>query len=131
MSTRQRRVLLALAVVFALAVACAPTDSRAAGVVSADEVKALIGDPGTLILDVRTPGEFRRGHIPGARNVPVQNLANRLGELPQDKQIVVYCRTGNRSSVAQKILMGSGFSNVANFEDSWVIWTRKDFSVQK
>ncbi|MDH5544388.1 MAG: rhodanese-like domain-containing protein [Gammaproteobacteria bacterium] len=71
---------------------------------------------GALLVDVRTPGEFRSGHVPGAKLIPVNQLSQRLSEFGADKNrpIVVYCRSGSRSGKAQSILRAAGFSNVHN-----------------
>ena len=66
-------------------------------------------DAGALLLDVRTPGEFAMGAIPGAKNIPVQSLAGRLGELSKERAIVVYCASGMRSASALSLLRRSGF----------------------
>lgn len=63
---------------------------------------------GALLLDVRTVGEFAEGHVEGARNIPVQDLAARLTEIPKGREIVVYCRSGGRSAVAAQMLRGRG-----------------------
>ena len=65
-----------------------------------------------LLLDVRTPEEFADGHIPGAINISVQTLSDRLNEVPQDRPIVIYCRSGNRSAQAATILSNAGYSNI-------------------
>lgn len=65
-----------------------------------------------LLLDVRTPEEFASGHIPGAVNIPVEALANRLSEVPQTQTVVVYCRSGNRSATASQILAEAGYSSI-------------------
>jgi len=62
-----------------------------------------------FILDVRTPGEFARGSIPNARNIPVDELRGRLGELPEDRPIHAYCAVGLRSYIACRILVQNGF----------------------
>lgn len=69
---------------------------------------------GALLLDVRTGPEFESGHIEGALNIPVQALAERMGELEKNRNIVVYCRSGMRSASAAKILKKAGFSEVLN-----------------
>lgn len=62
-----------------------------------------------LLLDVRAPAEFAAGHIPGAVNLPVDDLRGRLGEVPRDRPIVAYCQVGQRGYLATRILRQSGF----------------------
>ena len=68
--------------------------------------------PDVAVLDVRKLGEFREGHVPGALHVPHTRLAERLGELPRDKKILVYCRSGARSATAAALLAREGFDAV-------------------
>ena len=65
--------------------------------------------PDKIILDVRDPEEFQTGHIPGAINIPLNDLRSRLGELPKDKEIWVNCRVGQRSYYANRVLLQNGF----------------------
>jgi rhodanese-related sulfurtransferase len=82
-----------------------------------EALAALIeaGEPEHLILDVRTPGEFESGHIPTAENLPVSTIAENPPEVPADRLIVVYCRSGNRSARAARILQEQGYSRVVDF----------------
>ncbi len=84
--------------------------SSAAAAPAKDKIKG-----GALVVDVRTAGEFKGGHVDGALNIPVQELESRLGEL-KDKQraIVVYCASGMRSARAAAILKKAGFADVTN-----------------
>ena len=68
------------------------------------------------MLDVRTPREFAEGHLEGAMLIPVQVLQARLGELAghKDEPVFVYCKTGNRSTVAAKLLVDAGHTEVVN-----------------
>jgi phage shock protein E len=80
-----------------------------AGDVSGPEARQLV-QAGARLVDVRTPGEFAAGHIPGAINIPLQQLDSRLGELqPMDSAVVVYCRSGHRSGNAARRLKTAGF----------------------
>ena len=80
---------------------------------SASEITSV--PPGTLVMDVRTPEEFREWHFPGAVNLPVQSLEENLDQVgDKDRAIIVYCRSGNRSGTAKKILLSNGFQNVKN-----------------
>jgi phage shock protein E len=68
---------------------------------------------GARLVDVRTPEEFADGHIAGAVNIPVQDLDRRMGELgPKEKNLVVYCRSGNRSARAAQMLESAGYAAV-------------------
>ena len=78
-----------------------------------ETVLAAEGADKPFLLDVRTRQEFANGHIPGAVNIPVDDLRSRLQELPQDRKIAVYCQVGQRGYLATRILMQKGFS-VAN-----------------
>jgi phage shock protein E len=103
--------IAAIAVVVLLvfrAIAASPSGNEKA--VAKEKIKK-----GALVLDVRTASEFSSGHFEGAKNIPVQELKNRLAEVgPTNKSVVVYCRSGNRSASAKKILLEAGYSDVTN-----------------
>jgi phage shock protein E len=71
---------------------------------------------GAQLLDVRTPEEFAAGHLPGARNLPYDQVRSRVAELGPDRdaRIVVYCRSGRRSGLARDALRELGFRQVLN-----------------
>ncbi len=69
-----------------------------------------IGEEAGLVLDVREPSEFERGHLPGALNLPLGQLRSRLGELPGDRKLLVYCQVGQRAYYAARLLVQHGFS---------------------
>ena len=74
-----------------------------------EDANALPRDGSVTLLDTRTTGEYRRGHIEGFVNIPVDELRERLGELPPDKPVYVICQSGLRSYIACRILAGHGF----------------------
>jgi phage shock protein E len=76
-------------------------------------VRARI-EAGAKIVDVRTPPEFGGGAYPGAVNIPLQTLAARLGEIPTDRPVVVYCASGMRSASAARVLKRAGYADVVN-----------------
>jgi rhodanese-related sulfurtransferase len=80
--------------------------------VDVEAVLAVSAAEPPYLLDVRTPEEFAAGHIPGAVNIPVDELRSRLGELPRDRQIAAYCQVGQRGYLATRILLQAGFSAV-------------------
>jgi NADPH-dependent 2,4-dienoyl-CoA reductase/sulfur reductase-like enzyme/rhodanese-related sulfurtransferase len=74
-----------------------------------EEVLAVPAEQRPLLLDVRTPQEFSAGHLPGAVNVPVDELRSRLNEIPRDRPIAAYCQVGQRGYLATRILLQNGF----------------------
>lgn len=71
-------------------------------------------DNGAFIVDVRTPSEFATGSFAGAVNIPLNEVENRLDEFKGKENIIVFCRSGNRSGKAKNILEANGFKNVTN-----------------
>ena len=78
-----------------------------------------------LLLDVRTPAEYAAGHLPGARLIPHDQLAQRLTELAatQDQEVIVYCRSGRRAAQAIDTLTRAGFSHVAHLQGDYQRWS--------
>ena len=88
----------------------------AAGLLRGDhpqlDVEDVLDGPGgrrPYLLDVRTPEEFAESHIPGAVNIPVDELRRRLGEVPRDREVAAYCQVGQRGYLATRILLQAGF----------------------
>jgi rhodanese-related sulfurtransferase len=79
-------------------------------------------EDGAFILDVRTQEEWDAGHIPDATLIPLEELPGRLDEVPDDAEIVVVCRTGNRSATARDILLRAGFSAVTSMDGGVNEW---------
>ena len=71
-------------------------------------------EDGAQLVDVRTPQEFAGGALPGAINMPVQQVAAARGVLDPERPVIVYCRSGQRSEMARMILASMGFPNVFN-----------------
>ncbi len=69
-----------------------------------------------LVVDVRTPMEFAQGHVPGARNYPLEAIDAWWHQLPKDKPVYLYCRSGNRSRQAAEYLKGKGFTHLYNVQ---------------
>jgi len=77
------------------------------------DLKSII-DEGAFLVDVRTPGEFVSGHVKGSVNIPLDKIQHQLGKFKNKKNIIVFCRSGARSSQAKSILQQNGFTNVIN-----------------
>ncbi len=83
-----------------------------------------------VFVDVRTPEEYKAGHIPGAVNIPVSEIKGRMNEVPKDKQVYVYCHSGKRAAKASAILAKAGFS-VENIPESMQGWKAAGYPVEK
>ena len=79
----------------------------------AEALRRIEGGAGVL-LDVRETDEYRAGHVPGARHIPLGHLTNRMGELPVDRPIAAHCASGSRSPTAISLLRRAGFTHLAN-----------------
>ena len=77
----------------------------------------------TFLLDVRTPSEYKLGTIQGAVNIPLDELRERINELPKDKEIIVFCAVGLRGYLALRILQGHGFEKVRNLSGGYQIYS--------
>jgi phage shock protein E len=87
---------------------------RLGGRTTGEEAREILEKGGRLV-DVRTPREFASGHLPGAVNLPVDDLVNRLREVgPKDTPVVVYCASGNRSAQAASLLRAQGYTSIAD-----------------
>ncbi len=99
--------------------------------VSAAEFARLIGRENVLLLDVRETDEFRGEHIKGAKHMALGMLATKLSELESHKtnQVLLYCRSGNRSSTAANMLVKAGFSNVGHLAGGIMAWKAESYPV--
>lgn len=79
-------------------------------------------EDGALVLDVRMPDEYEAAHVPGALLIPLPELQERHGEIPQSEPVYVICRSGARSLAAAQFLVGVGRSpvNVAGGTEAWI-----------
>jgi len=108
--------------------------------VTVEEAKKMVGKEDVFVLDVRTPSEFNSSHIEGATLIPVKNsggsnlspdqlLEARINEIPEDKKILVYCRSGSRSASASQILVKAGYSQVYDMQGGITAWTGAGYPV--
>jgi rhodanese-related sulfurtransferase len=87
-------------------------------------------NPKPYLLDVRQPGEYTQGHIPGAKLIPLDQLANRAHKLPKNREIICVCRTGNRSRIATRQLNEAGYQAI-NLKGGMIGWQQKGLPVKK
>ena len=79
-------------------------------------------DADLVVLDVRTAAEYQAGHVPGAINISHDQLAAKLASLPSDKQLVLYCRSGRRTALAEQTLRAAGFSRLLRLQGDFLAW---------
>jgi phage shock protein E len=84
-----------------------------------------------FVLDVRTPEEFAAGHVPGAVNIPHEQMAARIGEVPQDKDVVLYCKSGRRAALAADVLAAKGYTRLSHLEGDMPAWIEQGRPVAK
>lgn len=82
------------------------------------------------ILDVRSPGEWKEGHVPGAKHIFLADLRKRIDEVDRTKPIAAYCASGYRASIATSILKQEGFTDVRNVPGSWLAWKKAKLPVE-
>jgi len=118
-----KKLFLAVTIViFGVTLCCGSTTQGSGGLPDRDPDLAvrLVKEEGALLLDVRTPREFLTSKLPGSRNLPIEQLPQRLAEIEQvlegnkDQPIVVYCAKGGRAARAKQILLEAGYPNVTN-----------------
>lgn len=88
------------------------------------ELQALLrGDNPPLVIDVRAASEFAAGHIDGARNEPLPKLRELARGLPRERELVIQCQGGYRSSIASSLLEQAGFTRLVDLRGGWAAWT--------
>ena len=87
-----------------------------------DLINKSKNDNSFVLLDVRTKKEFAKGHIEGAQNISHTELHQRLNEVPTDKDVILYCRSGVRVGVAAKILSKNGYTQIFHLDGDMIAW---------
>jgi rhodanese-related sulfurtransferase len=96
-----------------------PSDAK----LSPGEVRdAIAADKALQLVDVRSPGEFREGRLAGAKNIPLDQLEQRVGEIGKEKAVIVYCRSGMRSAQALKGLRARGYASARHLQGGISAW---------
>lgn len=99
--------------------------------ISVQQAYNLTQNPNTVLLDVRTQEEWDEYHPANARHIPLDQLEARASELPQDKDILVICRSGNRSQSGRDILLQAGFARVTSISGGLLAWSQAGYPVER
>jgi rhodanese-related sulfurtransferase len=98
--------------------------------IDSDSLRTRLESSNDLVLvDIRTPEEVAQGIIPDATHLPMHLLPLRHAELPRDRDLVIYCRSGARSYHACQFLIGQGFENAINLRGGIIDWARQGFEI--
>ncbi len=129
----RRLIISVVTLAVGLAVtACIGETSEHATITPADLMNRLNGERPPVVLDVRSPDEYRMGHVPGAINIPHRQVGARLDELTEAKQraLVVYCEGGPRTEYAESVLRQAGFEQVYHLEGDMGAWRMNRLPVE-
>ncbi len=86
---------------------------------------------GAVIVDVRERDEWKSGHIPGAVHVPLGQLGRHVGRFGHDQELIMVCRSGNRSAAATSALLQAGFTQVSNLHGGMIAWNSQRLPVTR
>jgi rhodanese-related sulfurtransferase len=129
----RRAAIIGAALVVALIVAAVLIFSRKSGhlpsEISADQAYQQY-QQGAFFLDVRSVDEWNAFHVPGSTLIPLDQLSERLDEVPRDRQVIVVCRSGSRSRSGRDILLNSGFTQVASVTGGLTAWSKAGYPIE-
>lgn len=125
-------LLISIAVVSGIALML-PSIQRRGARVSQLQATQYMNQGKTLVLDVRNPDEFASGHLPGSKNIPIDELANRLGEIEKSKShvVITVCQSGVRSGTAVSILNKAGFEQAFSLDGGVAEWKAQSLPTVK
>jgi hydroxyacylglutathione hydrolase len=119
-----------VAAVFDPAIVTSSKDLLTIDQITAAQLAERVKSNGVAVIDVRAQSEWDAGHLPGAQHIHLGHLMSRLGEVPQDKPIVLQCQGGGRSSIAASLLQAAGRYEVANLEGGFEAWEAAGLPVE-
>ncbi len=131
----KKRLVLTLVVIIAVSALIIyytqihlPSTTISFGDVTVEEAKSLVeSNVSLIIVDVRTREEYDSSHIEGAILIPVSELEGRINELSKEKELLIYCRTGNRSSNSVNILKANGYTKIFHMNDGIIAWIQAGY----
>jgi rhodanese-related sulfurtransferase len=132
---RKKRLVLTLVVIIAVSALIIyytqihlPSTTISFGDVTVEEAKSLVeSNVSLIIVDVRTREEYDSGHIEGAILIPVSELEGRINELSKEEELLIYCRTGNRSTNSVNILKANGYTKIFHMNDGIIAWIQAGY----
>jgi rhodanese-related sulfurtransferase len=120
-----------LTILGSIALAGEPQSTEAPSISAAElHDRRTSGDAPTLI-DVRTPAEYAAGHIPGAINIPFDEVAERIAEVDAPHGVALYCMIGPRARKGESALLAAGYESVFHLEGGFAAWREAGFPIQR
>jgi len=127
---KMRRFVCLCFCLFALFCAVSPVWAAVSSNLAPREAFELVQARKNLfLLDVRTPGEYRQARLENARLIPIDQLVNRLAEIPRDRPVLVYCAVGSRSSQVVNYLARRGYPEVYNLSGGIYAWAQRGYPI--
>lgn len=123
--------LLQLGALVLLPLVGVASDFMSAGLSPEDVYTRLKTGQAPLVVDVRKPWEFKVGHIPGAINIPVEELEQHLDDFKHDNGVLIYCINGARTREAEPVLLNAGISELYHLEGAFYTWIQRGLEVEK
>ena len=126
-------IATAIALILFSSMQCTANADTSASVTASPFLLERVKNNEWLLLDVRSEEEYREGHIPGAINIPHDDIVSYLASIDdyKDKPVIVYCRSGRRAKLAMKELESRQFNNVRHLEGDMLGWNETDLPVKK
>jgi rhodanese-related sulfurtransferase len=122
---------VALLLLFAFSAVALAADYMSPGLTPGQVLEKLGTDQAPLVVDVRKPVEFGVAHIPGAINIPVDEVEGRLDEFRHDNGVLIYCINGTRTRQAEAILLGADIPDVYHLEGAFTAWIGDKHPIEK
>ncbi|MDX1762875.1 MAG: rhodanese-like domain-containing protein [bacterium] len=124
-------LLLTLVFLYSMTTSCTAKQTGFPKISQEDLLQQIESGKPPFIVDVRSPKEYARGHVPGAVNIPYRRISDHLQELRAEEKrgIVVYCAVGGRTYVAKQVLAQAGFKQVFHLEGDMSGWEKNGFPV--
>ena len=124
-----RKLIIVLTVGLLLGGAALATANVARSIAPSAAQALLQQRNNVYLLDVRTPQEFQQGRLAGARLIPIDQVVQRLDELPKDRPILVYCAVGSRSAQVFSFLARRGYAEVYNLDGGINAWAAQGYPI--
>lgn len=101
--------------------------------VSHEQALSKLNNPNVIFLDVRSAWEYQQGHVPGAVNIPYDQLESQQAQLAkwQDKEVILYCRSGRRASIAERTLLELGLNSRGHLTGDMIAWEANNLKLEK